>query len=764
MGPTVAEYVADGNINLIWTSEADGFGRNFLDLAEQNGINGLWMDAAFNEGYELGDLNDPVKKAYIDDTIDDLNEMVSTGAKMVPKYPAFFGYYLYDEPTADKFAEIAEIRDYLRVRDPEHLAYVNISGLWHITSQQQVDDYQTYLNDYLSTVQPDLLSYDNYPFHNDFSGPGSSYVGKSDLNGYLANLGIISDTAQQAGIPFMNIVQAIRANAGWRNPDSNELRYQVYSTLAYGAQGISYYNWTANYSSMIPGPGEQFYNGDTTAGGLKPLPGDVPTATYTALTPLNAQFVEIASELQRVERIGTYLKGYAAGSGPPGPTLPPGGAPFSVSGVADSLVYTVYDSLQGVLLGFFGTDSASLASSTTTLVQNIDYTNSRAFTVHGPANLSLFDATTGVWTPMGQTSIALNLAPGDGVLVGITPGPDQTWDIEGSGDWNDAASWIGEINSNSVVPNSNTTIAILGSAITSPQTLFTDVPVTVKGFQFGVSDDGGAVQSYVISGQGSVNLDADVGNATIDVIDGSHQFQAVVYLDTATDVSIATGAVLSFNNVLNLNGFDLTKTGNGTMEINNALNTGGGVVSALAGVVSGSGMLLGDLENTGATLAPGDSPGQFTIQGDYTHGAGATLAIEIAGLIQAAEYDLLTVGGNLTLEGGELLVELLDGFDPSAGDVFDILDSSAIGGVGFDSLSLPALADGLVWDTSVFLTDGSLSVTAVPEPDMVVLFGIALLGLVGIRRPPLFRATVLLGTHTLTQEAVPVGYCRKELG
>ena len=373
MGPTVAEYVADGNINLIWASESEGsrYGRYFLDLAEQNGLNALWMDTAFNEGYELGDLNIPAKKAYIDDTIDDLNEMfVGVGGTMVPRYPAFFGYYLYDEPTADKFAEIAEIRDYLRVRDPEHLAYVNISGLWHITSQQQVDDYQTYLNDYLSTVQPDLLSYDNYQMMNATFQPP---YGNNDLNGYLWNLGIISDAAQQAGIPFMNIVQAVRDNAGWRNPDSNELRYLVYSTLAYGAQGISYYNWYRNYTP--PGPGEQYYNGDTTAGGLEAESWNpiVPTDTYTALTPLNAQFVEVATELQRVERIGTYLKGYAAGSGPPGPTLPPVGAPFSVSGVSDSLVYIDRDPLIGVLLGLFGPEGGMLADATTTLVQNIDY-------------------------------------------------------------------------------------------------------------------------------------------------------------------------------------------------------------------------------------------------------------------------------------------------------------------------------------------------------------------------------------------------------
>ena len=381
----IVDYSADGGYNLIWAS-----GNQTFALAEQRGLNTLMVDPAFWD-YTLGDLDIPVKKAHIDSSI----------YSMINELPAAYAYFLNDEPAAADFPAIAEINAYLKANDPEHLGYVNISGLpGHITSQQQVDDYQTYLNDYLATVQPELLSYDYYQMMNGFSG--STYVGKNVLNGYLLNLGIISDAAQQAGIPFMNIVQATRWNAGWQNPDSNELRYLTYSTLAYGAQAISYFNWYSNYTA--PGPGEPFYNGSTSVGALVPESWNpiVPTDTYTALTPLNGQFVEVATELQRVERIGTYLKGYAAGSGPPGPTLPPVGAPFSVSGVSDSLVYIDRDPLIGVLLGLFGPEGGALADATTRRsCKNIDYTNSRAFTVNGPANLSLFDATTGVWTPTG---------------------------------------------------------------------------------------------------------------------------------------------------------------------------------------------------------------------------------------------------------------------------------------------------------------------------------------------------------------------------
>lgn len=295
-----------------------------------------------------------------------------------------------------------------------------------------------------------------------------------------------------------------------------------------------------------------------------------------------------------------------------------------------------------------------------------------------------------------------------------------TWAGDASGDWDLFSNWTLPL-----APNSNVSSAIFGSAITSPATVFTNRAVIVKSVQFDNTN------TYAIAGGGSVDLEADTGNATIDVLQGSHQFQVVVNLASNTDVDIASAAVLAFNNALNLNGNDLTKTGLGTMQINNVLNTGGGVVSAVAGIVSGSGMLLGDLDNSTGTLAPGNSPGKFTIEGDYTHGVGATLAIEISGIAQSHEYDLLNVTGRVTLNGGTLELMLLNGFNPSEGDSYDILDFSAIDGIGFDLLDLPALASGLVWDTSDLMTAGSLSVSAIPEPSTAMLMGNAMFTLLG---------------------------------
>ncbi len=111
-------------------------------------------------------------------------------------------------------------------------------------------------------------------------------------------------------------------------------------------------------------------------------------------------------------------------------------------------------------------------------------------------------------------------------------------------------------------------------------------------------------------------MEADAGDTTILVLQGDHQFQAVVSIDAATatgtaEVNVADGSILSFNNRLLLNDNTLNKTGPGIVEINNGLNTGGGSVVVLEGTVAGLGTVGGSLLNESGTVSPGTSIGSL---------------------------------------------------------------------------------------------------------------------------------------------------------
>jgi len=181
---------------------------------------------------------------------------------------------------------------------------------------------------------------------------------------------------------------------------------------------------------------------------------------------------------------------------------------------------------------------------------------------------------------------------------GGTPPDTFSWRIDTAGNWTSASNWT----PTQGLPNANNHTAIFGDAIVSRRTVFSDTDVTVKSVQFDNAN------SYAIAGGGTVNLDAGTsGNASISVAgtSGTHEFQARVALATDTDVDIATGTTLEFNNRLNLGDNTLTKIGGGDMAINNILITGGGTVQLSAGSITGEGTIEGDMHVAGGTVSPG---------------------------------------------------------------------------------------------------------------------------------------------------------------
>jgi len=240
--------------------------------------------------------------------------------------------------------------------------------------------------------------------------------------------------------------------------------------------------------------------------------------------------------------------------------------------------------------------------------------------------------------------------------------------------------------------------------ITGPSTVTTNAAVIVNGIVFDNTN------SYTIAGTGSVTLDVNISSPSVFVLQGSHGFTVDVNLSDATNVSVASGSSLDFNNTVNLNGNTLPKTDAGTMNLNGTVNTGGGSVVVNEGVVGGTGTISGNLSNSGGTVAPGNSPGTLSVTGDYLQTDGSLL-IEIDGATTpGTDYDVLNVTGDLTISGGTLDV-VLGAFSPVVGNTFDILNFGTINLSGA-TLNLGTLGAGLFWDSSQLTVDGTLSVVS----------------------------------------------------
>lgn len=193
-----------------------------------------------------------------------------------------------------------------------------------------------------------------------------------------------------------------------------------------------------------------------------------------------------------------------------------------------------------------------------------------------------------------------------------------------------------------------------------------------------------------------------------DLSAGSIEFDATINYNLSGAGGILTGDV-----TLNGSGsVELANVGNsysgstvvnsGTLIVTSSTGTGITLIADGA-VLSGTGTIQGDLENSGE-IEPGGSTGTLSVLGNATFELTSLLSIELG----IGSHDVLDVSGILTL-GGELSVSLIDGLTPTAGQSFDILEFASVFGE-FDSFDLPALATGLYWDTSALDDTGTLSV------------------------------------------------------
>ncbi|MEO0588093.1 MAG: PEP-CTERM sorting domain-containing protein, partial [Planctomycetota bacterium] len=99
------------------------------------------------------------------------------------------------------------------------------------------------------------------------------------------------------------------------------------------------------------------------------------------------------------------------------------------------------------------------------------------------------------------------------------------------------------------------------------------------------------------------------------------------------------------------------------------------VVNSAGASITGSGSISGSIQNDGL-LDLGSSPGLIESFGDYTQSAGAAARFEIGGTEAGVSYDQLAVTGAVGLLG-DLELEVLEGYTPTLGDLFVLIDGDA---------------------------------------------------------------------------------------
>jgi hypothetical protein len=159
--------------------------------------------------------------------------------KRLREHPAIAGYTIRDEPSASDFENLAATVRKIQAIDTVHPCYINLFPNYAEEQQLGVfgpDAYRRHVRKYIDEVPVPMISFDHYCILTDKEK--KRYVRAE----YYENLEIIADESRKAGKPFWAFALST-AHWDYPEPTLSDLRLQVYSDLAYGAQCIQYFTW-----------------------------------------------------------------------------------------------------------------------------------------------------------------------------------------------------------------------------------------------------------------------------------------------------------------------------------------------------------------------------------------------------------------------------------------------------------------------------------------------------------------------------------------
>lgn len=212
-------------------------------------------------------------------TVDD--EMLAAVVADYRDHPAFAGYTIKDEPSADLFPALQRLRDRLVEKDPGHEPFINLFPSYGSPTQLGFADFRAYVRHYLETVKPRVLSYDFYPLRERATVDAD----------WFSDLAITREEARRVGIPLWVFMQSEGIKGNLRVPNRAEVFWQATTALAYGARGIGWFTyWTPApdqgvppTEEQVPASAEQHYGGMLDTNGVRTLVYDHVRAANTFL-------------------------------------------------------------------------------------------------------------------------------------------------------------------------------------------------------------------------------------------------------------------------------------------------------------------------------------------------------------------------------------------------------------------------------------------------------------------------------------------------
>lgn len=232
MNDETFQMIADAGVNIIEYTESvpSSVGKpvhQMLDFGEKYGIGIFVNDYRIREAYGENSISVEKMLEYMSDYMN---------------HPAYAGMFLADEPGSERYSlwegnKISYFPD-LYDKLQRQIGTFTSMNLLPITDMERKDDYISYVEEYLETIKPTVLSYDKYPFE-------TANRGREDE--YFWNLGLMREYAIKHKIPLWSAMQCgdqwnLTTDTEKYWPNEGEFNWQVNTNLAFGTKGVQYYS------------------------------------------------------------------------------------------------------------------------------------------------------------------------------------------------------------------------------------------------------------------------------------------------------------------------------------------------------------------------------------------------------------------------------------------------------------------------------------------------------------------------------------------
>lgn len=165
-------------------------------------------------------------------TQDEVDAVIKEVAADYREFDNLRGYYIMDEPAADKFERLGMVISALRRLDPDHVGMINLFPTYASAKQLGTTTYKKYLSEYISTVAPSYISYDHYHFRQS----------NTPRAGFFTNLENVRSAGIGAGLDQMQII-LLTKHMSYADLTPTQIEWEVNMSLAYGMKRISYFTF-----------------------------------------------------------------------------------------------------------------------------------------------------------------------------------------------------------------------------------------------------------------------------------------------------------------------------------------------------------------------------------------------------------------------------------------------------------------------------------------------------------------------------------------